>query len=108
MSFKKIPASIGGRLAFLQESVIKAQGSFDSDQSIKYFALTDEEHNLLCNLQHLGSDFIQDLIDLIDMLPPGVYASRSAGDFKHFLPVIASGYPRLPTGNRLPDARTTL
>ena len=77
------PRTLGAKLYLLHKTQIAAEESFDNDEKTYAYDLTEAEFRFFELIQTLGSDFTEDIINIIEGLQPDAMCVRT-GEGKKF------------------------
>jgi len=84
-SISKVPGTYEGKLMLLEQMLLDAEESFDNEDKLYTYEMTEAEYKMFELIQTLGSDFASELSELINTAHPAVALSRSLEEAQRIL-----------------------
>lgn len=76
-SINKVPQTYEGKLMMLEQMLLEAEESFDNEDKLYTYEMTEAEYKMFELIQTLGSDFAKEISELINLAHPAIALSRS-------------------------------
>lgn len=84
-SISKVPQTYEGKLMLLEKKLKLAEESFDNEDRLYTYEMTEAEYALFELIQTLGSDFVGDISELLHLAHPALSLSRSLEEAERIL-----------------------
>jgi hypothetical protein len=84
-SISKVPGTYEGKLMLLKQMYLEAEESFDNEDKLYAFEMTEAEYRLFELVQTLGSDFASDISELLHLAHPALSLARSIEEAERIL-----------------------
>lgn len=84
-SISKVPQTYAGKLMMLEKKMLIAEESFDNEDRLYTYEMTEAEYALFELVQTLSSEFIADISTLLNLVHPAIALARNVEEAERII-----------------------